>query len=199
MHALGPCGSLQQTLLCGWQFLLWLPQPPWVFSHRGLKLYFPTLEPWVTQSASLPAVYPCLSMRECGARGCYPRSACPVLCHSESGPPGLSVCKCRAAGSASGQTACPVHPTLHQSRSRHSNAILSTPPTGRDECLFFISLVSDFLAIRFSVSSSCVRRRSVSTYAAILVPPRDQNYTPTKQGTLTATTRSKKEERKDFS
>ena len=35
--------------------------------------------------------------------------------------------------------------------------------------LFFIYLVSDFLAVRFSVSSGCVRRRSVSTYAAILV------------------------------
>ena len=45
----------------------------------------------------------------------------------------------------------------------------SAPPTGLDECLFFISLVSDFLAVRFSVSSGCVRRCSVSTYAAILV------------------------------
>ena len=36
---------------------------------------------------------------------------------------------------------------------------------------FFISLVSDFLAVRFSVSSGCSRRRSVSTYAAILVLP----------------------------
>ena len=48
---------------------------------------------------------------------------------------------------------------------------VSAPPTGLDKCLFFISLVSDFLAVRFSVSSGCVRRRSVSTYAAILVPP----------------------------
>ena len=47
---------------------------------------------------------------------------------------------------------------------------VSTPPTGLGECLFFISLVSDFLAVRFSVSSGCARRRSVSTYAAILVP-----------------------------
>ena len=46
---------------------------------------------------------------------------------------------------------------------------VSSPPTGLDECLFFISLVSDFLALRFSVSSGCARRRSVSTYAAILV------------------------------
>ena len=48
---------------------------------------------------------------------------------------------------------------------------ISAPPTGLDECLFFISLVSDFLAIRFSVSSGCARRHSVSTYAAILVLP----------------------------
>ena len=46
---------------------------------------------------------------------------------------------------------------------------VSAPPTGLDECLFFISLVSDPPAVGFSVSSGCVRRRSVSTYAAILV------------------------------
>ena len=48
---------------------------------------------------------------------------------------------------------------------------VSAPPTGLDECLFFISLVLDFRAVRFSVSSGCARRRSVSTYAAILVLP----------------------------
>ena len=48
---------------------------------------------------------------------------------------------------------------------------VSAPPTGLDECLFFISLVLDFLAVRFSVSSGCARRHSVSTYAAILVLP----------------------------
>ena len=46
---------------------------------------------------------------------------------------------------------------------------VSAPPTGLDECLFFISLVPDVLAVQFSVSSGCARRRSVSTYAAILV------------------------------
>ena len=46
---------------------------------------------------------------------------------------------------------------------------VSTPPTGLEVCFFFIYLVSDFLAIRFSVSSGCARRRNVSTYAAILV------------------------------
>ena len=42
---------------------------------------------------------------------------------------------------------------------------ISAPPTSLDVCFFFISSVSDFLA----VSSGCARRRSVSTYAAILV------------------------------
>ena len=46
---------------------------------------------------------------------------------------------------------------------------ISTPPMGLDECLFSISLVSVPLAVRISVSSGCARRRSVSTYAAILV------------------------------
>ena len=46
---------------------------------------------------------------------------------------------------------------------------VSTPPTGLDECLFFICLVLNPLAFRFSVSSGCARRRSVSTYTAILV------------------------------
>ena len=48
-------------------------------------------------------------------------------------------------------------------------APVSAPPTGLDECLFSISLVLVPLAVRFSVSSGCARRRSVSTYAAILV------------------------------
>ena len=45
---------------------------------------------------------------------------------------------------------------------------VSAPPTSLDECFFFICLVSDFLAILFSVSSGCARRHSVSTYASIL-------------------------------
>ena len=44
MHALGPCG-LPNKLSCEAEFLLLLPQPPQVFSIRGLRLYFPALEP----------------------------------------------------------------------------------------------------------------------------------------------------------
>ena len=83
---------------------------------------------------------------------------------------GLFVCECGAAGSANGQSACPVVPHSTSLGLATATRVLSAPPTGLDECLFFISLVSDFLAVRFSVSSGCVRRRSVSTYAAILVP-----------------------------
>ena len=46
---------------------------------------------------------------------------------------------------------------------------ISAPPTGLDVCLSSIYFVLDFLAVRFSVSSGCSRRRSVSTYATILV------------------------------
>ena len=53
-----------------------------------------------------------------GALGC-------VVCFSPCRFSGLSVHECGAAGSASGQTACPVCPTLCQSRSRHGE---SSPP-----------------------------------------------------------------------
>ena len=55
-------------------------------------------------------------------RGATHHTACPVLCHSESNPLDLSVCKCMAAESASGPTACPIGPTFRQSRYRHSNS-----------------------------------------------------------------------------
>ena len=52
VYVLGPCGSLQWTLLWGWEFLLLPPQPLRVFWIRGLRLYFPVLEPWVAQSVT---------------------------------------------------------------------------------------------------------------------------------------------------
>ena len=81
------------------------------------------------------------------------------------GPQGLLVVGLPApfvlhSASLSSATATPVLSTL---------VPVSAPPTSLDECLYFISLVSDFLAIGFSVSSGCARRRSVSTYASILV------------------------------
>ena len=122
VHTLGPCGSLQRPLLWGWESLLLPPQPPQAFSITGLRLYFLELEPWVARSASLPAFCPVYLCANVGPRGATRRSACPVLCHSESGPLGLCVCECGAARSANGQTACPVRPTLRQSRFRHGNS-----------------------------------------------------------------------------
>ena len=49
-----------------------------------------------------------------GALGC-------AVCFAPHRLSGLSVWECGATGSASGQTACPVHPTLHQSQSRHGH------------------------------------------------------------------------------
>ena len=92
-----------------------------MFSIRGLRLYFPVLEPWVAQSALIPAICQVYLFMNVGPRGATRRSAHPTLCHSESGPLGLSVRKCRAPGSAGGQTACPFCPTLRQSWSHHGN------------------------------------------------------------------------------
>ena len=50
-----------------------------------------------------------------GAPGC---SVCFAPCRLS----GLSVCECGAAGNPSGQTACPICPTLRQSQSHHGNA-----------------------------------------------------------------------------
>ena len=92
------------------------PTPTGAFNQR-FEALFPHAAAPVTQSASLPAIFPvylCVSVGPWGATQC---SACPILRHSESGPLGLSVRECWAAGSASGQTACPVRPTLRPSRS----------------------------------------------------------------------------------
>ena len=104
-----------------WESLLLPPQPPWAFSIRGLRLYFPALEPWVAGSALLPAVCPVYLWANVGLPGATHRSACPTLRHSEFGPLGLSVWECGAAGSASGWTACPVRPTLCQPQSLHGH------------------------------------------------------------------------------
>ena len=133
------------------------------------------LEPWVAWSALLPSVCLVYLWANVGPCGATPCSACPVLHHSESGPLGLSagmwgrrVCHRSDCLPRSSYT-LPVSVPPRQRESSPLCLPVSAPPTGLDECLFFIFLVSDFLAVRFSVSSGCVGRRSVSTYAAILV------------------------------
>ena len=75
--------------------------------------------PFSTTLSLALSVYLCANV---GPQGATRRSACPILHHSESGTLSLSVHECGAAGSASGQTACPVGPTLWESRSRHGNS-----------------------------------------------------------------------------
>ena len=95
-------------------------------------------------------VYLCTNV---GPWGATHRSACHFLCHSESGPLGLSVRECGATGSASGQTDCPVSLTLRQSLSRHGHASPLCPRCPSPPLLpvwmnvYFLSLVSDFLAV----------------------------------------------------
>ena len=81
------------------------------------------------------------------------------------GPQGLPVVRLPAPVLPHSASLVPAMATRVQS----TPVPVSAPPTGLDECLFFISLVLDFLAVQFSVSSGCARRCSVSTYAAILV------------------------------
>ena len=81
-----------------------------------------------------------------GPQGATCCSACPVLRHSESSPLGLSVRECGVAGSASGRTACPFSPTLHQSRSRHGHASPLCPgarlcPSCWSGCMFLFYLL----------------------------------------------------------
>ena len=175
--------GLSNDLSCEAGSLLLPPQHPRAFSIRGLRLYFPTLEPWVVRSALLPAVCPVYLCTNVGTRGATRRSAYPVLHHSESGPLGLSVHECGAAGSASGQAACPVCPTLRQSQSRHCNASplcpvpVSAPPTYLDVCLFFISLVSDFLACSiFCQFWLCEEAQCVYLHHHLASPPISHSF-----------------------
>ena len=66
VYILGPCRSLQWTLLWGWEFLPLL-QHPHVFSVRGSEASFPWAGLWGLSCS--PVVPPSLSMHECGAAG----------------------------------------------------------------------------------------------------------------------------------
>ena len=55
-----------------------------------MRLYFPELEPWVAWSALIPTVCLVYLCANVGLPGATRRSACPALCHSESGPLSLS-------------------------------------------------------------------------------------------------------------
>ena len=153
------------------------PTPMGVFTQR-FEALFPRAGVLGCEVCFAPRRSSGLSMRECGAVGCYPLLCLPrsppllsltllvYLC-ANVGPQGLLVLGLPAPFVPHSSSLGPATATQVLS----TPVPVSAPPTGLDECLFFISLVSDPLAVRFCVSSGCARRRSVSTYAAILVPP----------------------------
>ena len=135
-----------------------VPTPRGIFNQRFEALFPPVLEPWVARFASLPTVCPVYLWANVVPRDATRCSACPVLRHSEFicanvGLQGLLVLGLPA----------PFVPHSASLSPATATRVLSTPPTSLDECLFSISLVSVPLAVRFSVSSGCARRRSVST------------------------------------
>ena len=125
------------------------------------------------RSPPLVLVYPCANV---GPQGLLPTTlpapfsttlspALSVYLFANVGPQGLLVLRLPVPFIPHSASLSPATAT----RVLSTPVPVSAPPTGLDECLFFISLVSDFLAVGFSVSSGCAKRRSVSTYAAILV------------------------------
>ena len=129
--------------------------PPWRPGVHGLLCFLPFVQFICVQMwghGVLPAALPApFSATLSPALSVY-------LCVNV-GPQGLLVVRLPA----------PFFPHSSSLSPTTATQVLSAPPTGLDVCFFFIYLVSDFLALRFSVSSGCARRRSVSTYTAILV------------------------------
>ena len=109
--------------------------PTGVFNQR-FEALFPELEPWFGQSVSTPP--------------------------TPDVPPGLSIRKCGAMGSASGHTACPIRSTM-----RHlsgSSGVVTSPlcPSCPSSALLLVWMnvssspwLSDFREVLFSVSSGC--------------------------------------------
>ena len=154
------------------------PTPTSAFNQRSEALFPCAGALGYARSTLLPAVLPGLSVSECGAAGVLPTALSALF--SATLNPALSVYLCANVGPQGLLVVRLPAPFVPQSASLSpamATRVLSTPvpvsapPTGLDVCFFFIYLVSDFLAVRFSVSSGCARRCSVSTYTAILVLP----------------------------
>ena len=94
VYVLGPPGSLQ-GLFCEAGSFLTLHNPHWFLQPEFLRLYFPTLEPWVGQFVSLPSCSLSLSVFKCATPG-PPAAALPHVLSAQlsiSTPPtGLDKC-----------------------------------------------------------------------------------------------------------
>ena len=141
-----------------------LPQPPWVFSIRGLRLFIsPSWSPGLCGLLRSSIVLPGLSARMWSRRVLTTALPAPF---SATLSPALSVYLCVNVGLQGLPVVRLPAPFIPHSSSlgpTTATRVLSTPvpisapPTGLYECLFSISLVSDPLAVRFSVSSGCAR------------------------------------------
>ena len=103
------------------------PTPTGVFTQRFEALFPCTGALGYAVCFAPPPLVPVYLCANVGPWGATRHSACPILHHYESGPLGLSVRECRAPGSASGQTAFPGRPTLHQPCPAVATRVLSTP------------------------------------------------------------------------
>ena len=120
--------GLSNTLSCGaGSFSRCASTPTGVFNQQFEALFPCAGALGCVVCFSPPLLVPVYLCTNVGPRGATRHSACPILHQSESSPLSLSVQECRAKGFASGQTACPVCPTLRQSGSRHGNASLLRP------------------------------------------------------------------------
>ena len=150
------------------------PTPTGVFTQR-FEALFPSTGALGYEVCSAPhfiLVYLCPNM---GPWGATQRSICP-FCTTLS--PALSVYLCVNVGLQGLLVVRLPAPFVPHSASlgpAMATQVLSTPAArlrpsyGSGWMFIFYLLGVGFLAVRFSVSSGCARRRSVSTYATILV------------------------------
>ena len=142
VYVLGPSWSLQWTLLWGWEFLLLPPQAPWVFSIRGLWLYFPTLEHWGCVVCFTPLPFlPVNLSANVGLQGPQP------LFHWESSP-------------ASCTSLPPLPVWMNVSLTSWLSDFHTVWFSVSSGCFLFLNCCCP--------SFACARRHSVSTYTSIL-------------------------------
>ena len=145
--------GLSNNLSCEAGSLLLPPQPPRAFSIRGLRLYFPRAGDLGYSVCFAPHRLSGLSVGECGATGCYPPLCLPhspplrvwpsrFIC-ANVGPQGLLVVRLPALLVPHSASLGPAMATQVLS----APVPVSAPPTSLDECLFFISLLFDFLSV----------------------------------------------------
>ena len=122
------------------------PHPPWAFSIRGLRLYFPRAGMLGYSVRFTPRCSSWFICARVWGLGVLPAALPAPFSATLSPALWVYLCKCGTAGSASARTACTVGPTLRQSRSRHGNTSTHRPganlrPSYRSGCVFLFYLL----------------------------------------------------------